>query len=146
MKNNFVKGFICFFILTLFGCSAFSIEKPPYSVSADFVMEEDSPVYKICGVDLSFYNFSKEMVKEFEVSFFLFDSDGEPAFECPSRLSFSIEKEIDADESFSISLSLDSYMIFIPQSLLEIDYLYVSKIIYADGSVWEDPFGFSAFM
>ena len=86
------------------------------------------------------------MIKEFELVFFLFDSDGEPAYECPGRISFSIEKEIDPDEVFNICLSLDSYMIFVPQSLLEIDYLYVSKIVYANGSVWEAPFGFSAFM
>ena len=76
----------------------------------------------------------------------LFDEEGEPAYECPGRVSFSIEKEIGPDEIFEICLSLDSYMIFVPRSLMEIDYLYVSKIHYADGSVWEDPFGFSAFM
>ena len=146
MKNNFIKGLCCFLFFSLSGCAAFSIERNPYSVTADFVMDEDSPAYKICGVDLEFYNFSTDTVKEFELAFFLFDSDGEPAYECPGRVSFSIEKEIEPDEKFNICLSLDSYMIFVPQSLLEIDHLYVSRILYADGSVWEDPFGFSAFM
>ena len=66
--------------------------------------------------------------------------------ESRNRLDFSIEREIGPDEDFSVCLSLDSYMTFVPQSLLEIDYLYVSRITYADGSIWVDPYGFSAFM
>ena len=146
MKTNFIKLLCSFYLMTLAGCSVFSIERTPYSVTAEFVMEEDSPSYKICGVDFSIYNFSTESIKEFELVFFLFDSDGEPASECPGRLSFTIEKEIEPDEVFNICLNLDSYITSVPQSLLEIDYLYVSKIVYANGSVWEDPFGFSAFM
>ena len=146
MKTKFLKILCCFMVLAFFGCSAFSLERSPYTINADFVMDEESSVYKICGVELSFSNLATEIVKEFEVVFFLFDSDGEPAYECPNRLSFSIEREIGPDEDFSVCLSLDSYMTFVPQSLLEIDYLYVSRITYADGSIWVDPYGFSAFM
>ena len=146
MKTKFLKILCCFIVLAFFGCSAFSLERSPYTINADFVMEEESSVYKICGVELSFFNLATETVKEFEVVFFLFDSDGEPAYECPNRLAFSIEREIGPDEDFSVCLSLDSYMTFVPQSLLEIDYLYVSRITYTDGSIWVDPYGFSAFM
>ena len=146
MKTKFLKILCCFIVLAFFGCSAFSLERSPYTINADFVMDEESSVYKICGVELSFSNLATETVKEFEVVFFLFDSDGEPAYECPNRLAFSIEREIGPDEDFSVCLSLDSYMTFVPQSLLEIDYLYVSRITYADGSIWVDPYGFSAFM
>ena len=146
MKTKFLKILCCFMVLAFFGCSAFSLERSPYTINADFVMDEESSVYKICGVELSFSNLAAETVKEFEVVFFLFDSDGEPAYECPNRLAFSIEREIGSDEDFSVCLSLDSYMTFVPQSLLEIDYLYVSRITYTDGSIWVDPYGFSAFM
>ena len=146
MKTKFLKILCCFMVLAFFGCSAFSLERSPYTINADFVMDEESSVYKICGVELSFSNLATETVKEFEVVFFLFDLDGEPAYECPNRLAFSIEREIGPDEDFSVCLSLDSYMTFVPQSLLEIDYLYVSRITYADGSIWVDPYGFSAFM
>ena len=146
MKTKFLKILCCFIVLAFFGCSAFSLERSPYTINADFVMDEESSVYKICGVELSFSNLAAETVKEFEVVFFLFDSDGEPAYECPNRLAFSIEREIGPDEDFSVCLSLDSYMTFVPQSLLEIDYLYVSRITYTDGSIWVDPYGFSAFM
>ena len=146
MKNNFMRG-VCFACLLLFiGCSAFPSEKNPYCVSAEFVMDEDSTEYGICGANLFFYNHSERTVKKIEVVFFLFDSDGEPAAECSSRVTFNIEKEVGPEEDLHVCLSLDSFMAYVPESMLEIDYLYVSKITYADESVWEDPYGLKAFM
>ena len=146
MRIKFLRA-ICFFAFTsLWGCAVYSFEVNPYTVSAEFVMDETSDEYNICGTNITFYNRSSRNVKSFEVVFFLFDPDGEPAQECPERLAFEIEKEIEAGNSFDFCMSLDSYMITIPQSLLRIDYLYVSRICYADGSEWEDPYGFSAFM
>ena len=145
MKSNYLRFFVCIFILIFSSCAVFPDEGNPYSVSADFEMDETSENYEICGVNISFYNHSDISVKEFVIVFFLFDADGEPAQECPNRLSFDIEKEIESEEMFQFCLCLDSYMTVIPQSMLEVDYLYVSKIIYEDGSVWEDPYGFAAF-
>ena len=145
-------------IFLLSGCSAFPVApdlpdlsaltagRNPYLVSGKFVMEEDSSDYEICGAELKFYNRSEKKVTEFEVVFYLFDSDGEPASGCQNRLDFIIEKEVEPGGEFQNCLSLDSYMAVMPQSLLEIDYLYVSRILYTDGSVWEDPYGLVAFM
>ena len=33
----------------------------------------------------------------------------------------------------------------VPEDYLIIDYLYLSKIEYEDGTVWEDPYGLIAF-
>ena len=113
-----------FILLMIFsGCSLFPFEKKPYFVSAEFVMDEDSVEYKLCGADILFWNTSDLTVKEFEIVFYLFDSDGEPASGCQNRLDFIIEKEIDPGEEFQNCLSLDSYMTVVPQSLFEIDYL-----------------------
>lgn len=146
MKNNFIKGFSFICLMMFFGCNLFPFEKKPYFVSADFVMEEDAVEYKVCGADILFCNTSDLTVKEFEIVFYLFDSDGEPASGCQNRLDFIIEKEVEPGGEFQNCLSLDSYMAVMPQSLLEIDYLYVSRILYTDGSVWEDPYGLVAFM
>ena len=146
MNSRCLKSLVCLFLVIFSGCSIFSIERKPYTLAADFVMDEGSPVYKICGANLFFYNNSEKAVKEMEVVFYLFDSEGEPASECPGRVTFVIEKDVGPDEEAQLCLSLDSFMTLIPKSLLEIDYLYVSKILYADGSIWQDPFGFTAFM
>ena len=155
MRKKYSCRLLAFLIFLLSGCSAFpaapvlsalTAGSNPYLVSGNFVMEEDSSDYEICGAELKFYNRSEKKVTEFEVVFYLFDSDGEPAQECWNQLSFDIEKIIDAEDSFEICLSLDSYMASVPQSQLRIDYLFVSKICYDDGSVWEDPYGLAAFM
>ena len=154
MRKKYSCRLLAFLIFLLSGCSAFpaapdlsalTAGNNPYLVSGKFVMEEDSSDYEICGAELKFYNRSEKKVTEFEVVFYLFDSDGEPAQECWNQLSFDIEI-IDAEDSFEICLSLDSYMASVPQSQLRIDYLFVSKICYDDGSVWEDPYGLAAFM
>ena len=79
------------------------------------------------------------------IVFFLFDKDGEPASECRSKLSFEAEKAIASGEQASFCISLDSYMNTIPSEALVVDYLYLAKITYDDGSVWEDPLGLMAF-
>lgn len=135
----------CFFISVLSSCSITPLESVPYLISGDFVMEADSDDYSVCGIDLMFLNQSEKMVQEISVVFFLFDMDGEPARECSNRIAFDIEKTIDAGDSLRSCLSLDKYMYILPEEYLQVDYLYVSRIVYDDGSVWEDPYGLVAF-
>ena len=137
-----------FFILLMTGvtgCSFTPLNPVPYMVSGEFVMEDASEDYSVCGIDLLFFNQSDKCVKDFSIVFFLFDRDGEPARECCNRISFDIEKYIDPRESFSKCLSLDKFMNTFPEDRLWVDYLYVSRIEYEDGTFWEDPFGLVAF-
>ena len=144
MKKNYLIVFL--FLLVLFsGCKNFSIESVPYLISGEFVMESGSENYSVCGFDFQFYNQSVKNIKEISVVFFLFDKDGEPAHECSNRIAFDIEAKIEAGVPFKKCLSLDRFMNQFPEELLYVDYLYVSRIEYEDGSLWEDPFGLTAF-
>lgn len=134
-----------FLILFGTGCKTYSLEKIPYVMTGDFVMEESSADYSICGVDFFLLNKSEKEIKNLTIVFFLFDKDGEPAFECRSKISAQIEKDISAGEDCSFCMSLDNFMNSIPSEYLIVDYLYLSKIEYQDGSVWEDPYGLVAF-
>ncbi len=145
MKKNIFILFLFSFVLIFFGCKNFSIESLPYLVAGEFVMEEDSENYSVCGLDFQFYNQSVKEVKEISVVFFLFDKDGEPAYECSNRITIEIETRIEAGDSFKKCLSLDRFMNQFPEEKLYVDYLYVSRIEYDDGSLWEDPFGLTAF-
>jgi len=137
--------FMMFLILFGTGCKTYSLEKIPYVMTGDFVMEESSADYSICGVDFFLLNKSEKEIKNLTIVFFLFDKDGEPAFECRSKISAQIEKDISAGEDCSFCMSLDNFMNSIPSEYLIVDYLYLSKIEYQDGSVWEDPYGLVAF-
>ena len=137
--------FMMFLILFGTGCKTYSLEKIPYVMTGDFVMEESSADYSICGVDFFLLNKSEKEIKNLTIVFFLFDKDGEPAFECRSKISAQIEKDISAGEDCTFCMSLDNFMNSIPSEYLIVDYLYLSKIEYQDGSVWEDPYGLVAF-
>ena len=144
MEKN-IRFAILFFFFLMTGCKGYSLDSIPYVVSADFVMEDDSPDYTICGVDFYFINKSDKEIKKINIVFYLFDQDGEPANECRSNISIEFELSIMPQEESRFCLSLDSFMNAIPETPLFIDYLYLAKIEYEDGSVWEDPFGLMAF-
>ena len=129
---------ICSF--SFFACSAFSAEKVPYNIEGNLEMDE-SEDYEIAGLNLYFYNRSERTVKEFTIVFYVFDADGEPASFCRSNISFSVKKTIPAQEAIDVCLSLDSFFIYVPDEYCTADYMYVSRILYEDGSVWQDPFG-----
>lgn len=127
------------------GCKAYSQESVPYVISGDFVMEDGSQDYSICGVDFFLLNKSEKEINRLNIVFYLFDKDGEPALECRSKISVEMEKCISGGDECSFCLSLDKYMNCVPSELLMVDYLYIARIEYEDGSVWEDLYGLAAF-
>ena len=139
--------FFVFSLMYLFfsACSGIAMEPLPYIISGQFEMEENSVDYEVCGLNLFVYNKLEKEIKEMTVDFYLFDRYGEPAMECQNRISLIIEKEIGGNESAQLCIRLDNYMISIPSELLEVDYLFLSKIVYEDGSEWNDPVGLAAF-
>lgn len=142
MKNSLL---ICIAFLLLFsGCQLMAREKTPYLVSAEMVME-DSADYEVAGLNLYLMNKSEKEIQSFTVVFFLFDEDGNPPEYMKNTLVLSINTQIDAGESFETCLSLDGYLYSIPQEAYQVDYLYLSKITYADGTVWSDPYGLKVF-
>ena len=145
MKN--IRSIILAAFLLLFtACKLFDLESVPYIISGDFVMEENSSDYEICGVDFFLINKTEKEIKKIKLVFFLFDQDGEPAYECQSRISLDIDISVMGKEKKSFCLCLDNFLNSIPENYLFVDYLYLAEIEYEDGSVWEDPFGLIAFM
>lgn len=140
--KQFVLIFVSFFILS---CSVFSQESVPYVINGNFVMEDGASDYSICGVDFYLLNKSSKEIKKINVVFYLFDKDGEPAYECRSKISGEIEKRIEAGGESNFCMCLDSFMNLVPSEPLLVDYLYLSKIEYEDGSQWEDPYGLFVF-
>lgn len=155
MRISFRQYFFYYFCILLFfflsvftGCQSDSFEpfeSVPYVLSGNFVMEENSSDYSICGVDFSLLNKSEKRIKRVSIVFYLFDQDGEPALECQNKVSVQIDKVIEAGEVSSFCMSLDQFMNSIPANNLTVDYLFLSRIEYEDGSLWEDPYGLVAF-
>ena len=144
-----MKTFIRFLCITFFlafsGCKAFSLDSVPYVISGDFEMEDGSADYSICGVNFYLLNQHEKDISKITIVFFLFDQDGEPAWQCRSKISAEVMLNLESGESTNFCISLDQFMNSVPEELLLVDYLYLAKIEYEDGSVWEDPYGLTAF-
>ena len=145
---NVSKKIRCFFMVSVYflcGCSAFSKEKIPYVVDAEIEMDCDAEEYDIAGLKLFFYNKEDKNIKEITVVFYIFDEDGEPVSIGRNNAVMCIQKEIAADSSVEIILSLDQYFSEFPDESYTVDFIYVSKILYEDSSVWMDPYGIAVF-
>lgn len=131
-------------LLLLFCARLYSVSPKnpvPYAISGEIEMDEDASEYEIAGFKMEFRNLSDKNVVELTVNFYMFDEEGEPVSVGRSNVSLIVRAEIPAYETEERRISLDSYFYTVPDGLYTIDYLYVSKILYDDGSVWSDPYG-----
>lgn len=143
MKNSF-KLFGILVCIFFSSCNLFAVEEIPYLIKGEMVVDSSSK-YEAAGFDFNFINKSEKNIKSFTVVFYIFDEDGNPPALGRNNIVITINSEVLSQESYESCVSLDSFLYEIPEEPYEVDYLYVSKIVYEDDSVWSDPFGLCAF-
>ena len=123
----------------------------PYTITGELSFEY-SQVYEVCGINGNFYNNSAQPVSSFTIVFYVFDSDGSSPVKGRNNIVIKIQEEVEAFSDYDFSLALDKYLAVsqeyeqdLDNPLYEIEYLYVSRIEYEDGSEWSDPFGLKYF-
>jgi len=144
-NNISIKGFLLLLIINLCSCSLFAKDICPYIANGKVRIYSETDEFEAAGFDLYFFNKSDKNVKKITVVFFLFDEDGEPISNGRCSFVVSVSKIIEARQSLETCISLDPYLSEIPEYPYEVDYLYISKVEYEDGSVWDDPLGLCAF-
>ncbi|MBR2106878.1 MAG: hypothetical protein IJ937_06400, partial [Treponema sp.] len=105
------------------------------------ILTDDSEIYEYMGLELKVQNKSDVKIKGITIVFFLFDEDGEPTSNIKNNIVLNIGCDIPANGTLEDCISLDKYVYVFEDMLYSIDYLYISKIFYADGTTWNDPFG-----
>jgi hypothetical protein len=138
------KVFILFLILCFSGISVFGKSKLPYMIDAEMEID-DCAQYQIAGLNFNFWNKGKSKVREFTMVFCMYDEDGNPLALGKSNVVINVHALIDSGEFYEGTVSLDRFLLEMPEEPYQIDYLYVSRIVYDDDSVWTDPFGLQAF-
>lgn len=126
------------------GCSMFGEVQKPYLVRGEMVME-DSAIYEIAGLEFSFLNKSNKAVKSFTLVFYFFDEDGNAPAVGSNNVVLEIVGNVGCGRLEEDCISLDKFLYEIPEEPYVLDYMYVSRIVYEDGSEWTDPFGVYAF-
>lgn len=149
MKNNpliMVKILsigILSFCSVLISCESEQTSSPPYVIgSLHCNLGERKNYYLIAGIEFDFWNISQKDVTEIETSGIVFDRDTETnPFVGTNIISSVFSGQIPANTKHTLILPLDQYIYQVPLKPYIIDYFYIKKISYADGSIWTDYSG-----
>jgi len=141
MKNKVKSLFFLVVVVSLTACA--DIGSVPYAVTkAECRLGEIENLQRFAGIYFTFYNNTDKSVRSFTVSCLVFDSTGEGSPFIGSNVISSQSSGIIAPNSGQeINISLDKYINQVPIEPYIIDFFYIKKIEYMDGSVWTDPYG-----
>ena len=133
MKNKLIICILCF---------AFPLyARTPYLIKGEVSVGEDTAFYEYGCVALTFYNASGRTVRKFFAVVFLSESDGTSPFTGTNCITLECDEIAAPHAVVNARFSLDDYISEMQDEAYHIDFLYVSKIEYEDGGVWEDPYG-----
>ena len=134
----------CLLINLLFifftSCNLFADEKVPYAIEG-CILTDESEIYDYMGLELKVQNKADVKIKGITIVFFIFDEDGEPTSNIKNNIVLNIHCDIPPNATLEDCISLDNYVYVFEDMEYSVDYLYISKIDYTDGSSWQDPFG-----
>ena len=115
--------------------------RTPYRIQGEVSVDADTGLYEYGCVALTFYNASKRTVRKFFVVVFLNGNDEMISFSNENRIVFECDESVAPRTAVRTEFGLDDHISEMQDEAYRIDFLYVSKIEYEDGGVWEDPFG-----
>jgi hypothetical protein len=138
-----IKPFIFIIAFLLPSCTAIIPGSPPFVITAPVCeLADNSYEFTHAGILFNFENKSNKDIDSITASFMLFDARTQANPFMWSNL-FEIKKLIfiPSGENTRVILSLDKFIYITPTEPYLIDFFYISKIEYTDGSIWEDKYG-----
>jgi hypothetical protein len=104
---------------------------------------EDKPGYfRFAGIEFDFFNASEKNISNFYISFMVYDADTQRnPFIGSNVIKMSFDGLVRHQELQKFFVNLDDHIYVIPDKPYLIDFFCVTKIIYEDGSRWEDRAG-----
>ena len=124
-------------------CSNIYTQTPPYTITTPKCeLGGISFEFFYAGISFSFLNKSEKSISSITASFMLFDGKTQTSPFIGSN-KFEIKKLtlISPGENRDVLISLDNFIFIAPIEPYLIDFFYISKIEYTDGSIWEDKYG-----
>lgn len=138
--KKYLKILCLFLFFNFVSCSVFAEIKIPYIISGNITFEE-SEKYDFLGLNFRLKNKSPKKMNKVTLVFYVFDENGEPPLCVKNHIVLTLNCEIEPGEILEDCISLDKYVFNLDSEYYEIDYLYVSQIVYEDETTWNDPFG-----
>lgn len=129
--------------LLLAACRGFiSVEVPFAITKPQCVIGGNEDYYAIAGIVFTVYNTGGKDIERLEVSCMVFDEETKRnPFIGSNLLQASFYEGIGKGEKKELILPLDRYIYRVPERPYIIDHFFVKKIVFTDGSVWEDVTG-----
>ena len=137
LKFAFAAMYIICFVFPFYA-------RTPYRIQGEVSVGADAELYEYGYIALTFYNASKRTIRKFFAVVFLSGSDGESPFTEGNCVTLECDDCVAPYAAVNAKFSLDDYIFEAPDEAYRIDFLYVSKIEYDDGGIWEDPYGLHA--
>ena len=118
-------------------------EIPPFVITKPLFELNSRPYhFNYSGIIFNFYNTGDEIVDTITISFRIFDQKTQNSPLIGTN-KFEITKRelIHPDENKEIIISLDNFIYIAPTEPYLIDFFYISRINYVNGSFWDDKYG-----
>jgi hypothetical protein len=136
-----------FIAISAFAVSAFSAscaleppETPQFIISKPkCIVGSREGYYQKCGVEFELCNIDDREIVELTVSFIVYDrvTKKNPVIGSNQIVS-SFSGSIQGHRKKDMVVSLDPYLFVAPDNPYIIDFFYVSRILYMDGTSWSD--------
>ena len=119
------------------------VEAPPFVITKPVCeTRERSGYFRYAGIVFNFMNTENKVIDEVTVSFSLYDSaTNENPFIGSNRFEITKMNLLLPNENKEVIISLDQYIYYAPLTPYLIDFFYISRIHFTDGSIWEDIYG-----
>lgn len=132
------------FLLISYICSSCLLtENRPYPYIIDSInclIQEDVQKSKSMSFEFDFYNTSIKQIQNIEIQFFVYDYETKQnPFKASNLFKINYATEIQSQKFKRIFIPLNSLITEFPNNPYLIDHLIILKILYSDGSIWENP-------
>ena len=141
-KNEFLIILCLLFLMN--SCSFMEQDlKSKFAVSDLCIKKESGQSASILGgVYFEFFNKTQKQIVSMELYIRIYDGrTGRPAFISAATINSKYEGLIEGLEKKEMCIPLDDYITFDSEKDLLLDAFIISKIIYSDGTTWNDFFG-----
>lgn len=137
-----LKVFLPAVLLLAVSCRQ-SLDMPPVVVSkASCVLTSQSGSFEHAGVTFRCRNTGDRQMVSLEVSFIVFSdaSGGNPLYGS-NVVTAEVAAVLQPGQTGTFEISLDDQLAYLPDRPFVIDYFYVRKVTFDDGTVWTDMYG-----
>lgn len=120
-----------------------ALDEPPVIVSKPAcLLTSTHGTFSHAGVSFRCHNTGCRKISSLEVTFSVFtDEKGGNPFYGSNVITAAVHADLSAGASGTFEVSLDENLAFIPDKPFLIDFFYVRKVIFEDGSQWSDLLG-----